>query len=830
LALEPQLIDIKKRHKITTTLNLRAVTAIFTLLELRDTANNLFASTDTTFGNSPSSGLGKNQLLNQIIDLVSFEKLTIEQREFVDQRCKKKEHPEFFEQIVAAHILFWSESFFKNFSISENQNFPALLYGTRDVTHLPLRITYTNSVSSTYLELLLNRNFSQFIWFGSNSLLERFAQQPQTTLISEEITTLMNLTCPQAKENLLSVINFYNGTAVILSKNFFDIYRNLDLDSFEISEQQILRLVHKHTKVILHDVFFFSHALDFRGRIYPKTWPLNYQQIKLLRFNFEFAITASNYKDLFKQLNARLKTMGLNCEAEQFVKLKYREELRNFVKTRLSRKNYFRSEQSWHAFENLLLYYSNITKKNFQETLRDVEQQLNSKCQKRILKKNLEQASCLKKIRDWIENDKEGIVAIDATASVAQLIAVSSLSTEAKLLQMLKIIPNTEAENAENSHDLYTSLSIFLQNELPEYADELNRSFNKLMTMRGLYGQRKSVCVQNQVAEYLKSFPTRATKLNYSIQAVQKEIAKKKYELIWDQNRRLLEREAPRIVYFLNVTKSFCEKHWKRNVWFTPLNLPIFSFFEKNDNRLNYVMRLKQAISTYRHYASNTETSFTQQRMETELLLINLEKQFERLTTVECEMLIKDIKMYVTSADIDLTNLLRDIKKTLAEKSISISKTSLEQKITKFRDKLKQSEKNSFRIEMTNSRCFSKNKKKWRFRVCSGVPDYRRHKQSMAPNYIHSVDAAILHKIALVAKEFNIPFLGVHDSINCRSRDAKLFAFLYRLMICEHIYFHSFDYPLNHPDFENQEERRKRYNFYCSNLLILIVSSNELIN
>jgi DNA-directed RNA polymerase len=51
----------------------------------------------------------------------------------------------------------------------------------------------------------------------------------------------------------------------------------------------------------------------------------------------------------------------------------------------------------------------------------------------------------------------------------------------------------------------------------------------------------------------------------------------------------------------------------------------------------------------------------------------------------------------------------------------------------------------------------------------------RKAKQSVSPNFVHSLDAAHLHKVALAAKDEGIGMVAVHDSFGCLASRAKRF-------------------------------------------------------
>ena len=66
-----------------------------------------------------------------------------------------------------------------------------------------------------------------------------------------------------------------------------------------------------------------------------------------------------------------------------------------------------------------------------------------------------------------------------------------------------------------------------------------------------------------------------------------------------------------------------------------------------------------------------------------------------------------------------------------------------------------------------------------------GQPDPLKHAASLPPNLIHSLDASVVHKVAVRCAQADIALAPIHDSFGTHVRDARQVKDYVRDSICE---------------------------------------------
>lgn len=538
-----------------------------------------------------------------------------------------------------------------------------------------------------------------------------------------------------------------------------DEYSNVKLDSI-IQDAATYELIKKQAEDIIkfnNNSFYLEYKLDHRYRVYPVSWPLNYQLNHIARAITQIK-TKVNKEKIINNFIEKFKRWNLT-EKEIFPFYTRLEDSRKKI-DKLTK-----NDMNKEAISQLLISLSEEKTNN--EEIKIIES-LNIIKELRYL--NLEKFSKNLKEKKWdnkkvlklltilnvlklIEKGKEeeafnSTVWLDASSNSLQIVAYRLGVKNEFMLKLLNIYDNDT--NYKGIYDfVHENISkpskkeeiVKLYENLPKINLEKihSRSDAKRRLMPSPYGKTLFTCIKEDRKELLKYEDNQWNSLKF-------EEKTKISTYLWKRSLDILKEQGLDIEEYKKLFTEKTKRYWENNV-----NLPVVinnsSSSERKKLRENFGNYELLGEKLYEEIGEEDRKKFDE--IENEIIeKINLNKTKKK--NIEDKEITKKIKENLKE-NYENKELFKIIK-NFEKKFETVKKISLDEKEFNIRRKIKIKEK-EYTLRMI------KNIQKF---------DKEAVKRSLMPSSVHSWDACVLIKVKKVCEELGIQINTIHDSIGCQ--------------------------------------------------------------
>lgn len=611
-----------------------------------------------------------------------------------------------------------------------------LKYRKKRILSSPLLLKNENTLIKV-IELLDNNNFSYPIWINKHTNINW-----KNTLIKIDERQKKFLDSFVDIKKLILVLNYLNSCKLWLDlelfkkiktnssylekKEIFDIdlieieqgnKEDMNKDEFDLIVKQITDYKESEKK----EFFYIHYKMDSRTRIYPWSWPINYQNNQGVRHFLKFIEkpnifwTYEKFKKIYKKDIENINIFSFKQSKEWGNVLIFLENNFNY------KDNVFKNEEIFLIFEKL-----------FKKTTIKIEEKLII-FKKIIKKENFDCANINWKDKEDIylfNSIKKNLIKIikneeynltwycDANSSSTTLVTILNDFKNEMLLKLIDIENNdTNYEDIydyvnkkfkKDNHSLFIK-EIGLREELL-FEFKKNRKEWKDMIMPGVYG--KTVTGNYESTEnYLSKDKERYEKWNNIKNDIKFKIIKYYYKKTWEYLKE--------INFDLESYQKLCKEEFKKNKeinWMSHINLPV----------INCV------------YATSKRDSLIKKKNK---LTHNLNYSISPLQTIK-----------------------------------------IKEKISNLEEKIKKDEKNFTKrrfISYLNEKIYI------RLNDNNKILDYSRMAKAIVPNSVHCVDFSVLFLTIIKCKELEIPISVIHDSIGSPIEFSFIIKILYKISTIE---------------------------------------------